>query len=217
MSNIFLDIETIPSQEQWVKDSIDVKPPATIKKQESIDKWYKEKSGDAFDKAYEKTVFDGMTNHIICASVAIDSQDPYTVYSADPSEELALLECLYDYLATWADDYGNVIIGHNVLGFDLNVIKKRSIILGLRPEFKLPYDAKPWSDNVYDTMLRWDSKNFTSQDKICQALGIKGKGDMDGSKVYQYWKDGKHDEITAYCQDDVETVRKLYKKMKIVC
>jgi len=218
MSKIYIDIETIPSQEKWVKESITVKHPATIKKQETIDKWYKEKHDEAYNSAYEKTVFDGTTNHIICASVAIDDQEPYTTPCiTDTDEETGILDCIDDYLSTWCDDYGNMTIGHNIIGFDLSVIKKRMIILGFEPKFKFPFNAKPWSDDVYDTMLKWDSKNFTSQDKICQALGIDGKGDIDGSMVYQYWKDGRFEEISAYCQNDVETVRKIHKRMRLVC
>ena len=45
MQKIYLDIETVPSSEAWVKDAVEqkTKPPATHKKQETIDKWYSEK------------------------------------------------------------------------------------------------------------------------------------------------------------------------------
>lgn len=217
MSNIYIDLEAIPSQEGWVKDSIKVKPPSNIKKQESIDKWYSEKADEAFNSSYEKTVFDGTTNHIICIGVAIDDQEPAMFYANQTGEEFNMLGQFYHYLSKNADSYGNVVIGHNVVGFDINVIRKRSIILGVEPTFKLPFNAKPWGEDVYDTMVKWDAKSFTSQDKLCQALGIEGKGDMDGSMVYGYWKDGRHSEIEDYCKSDVKTVRKIYKKMKVVC
>lgn len=214
MTNIYLDIETIPSQEQWVKDTIDVKPSAAIKKQETLDKWYKEEYPAKLQEAQDKMSLDGLTNQIIVIGLAIDDGEVITLANDD---EFNLLNEFYHTLKMKSDAFGNVFIGHNILGFDLNVIKKRSIIKNVTPDFKMPFAAKPWDDSVYDTMLRWDAKNFTSQDKIALALGLEGKGDMDGSMVYQYWKDGRIDDIKAYCGRDVITVREIHKRMKVVC
>jgi len=61
MNNLYLDIETIPSQEKWVRNYIadTVKPPATMKKEETIKKWYEEEFDNAVDEALAKTSFDG--------------------------------------------------------------------------------------------------------------------------------------------------------------
>lgn len=214
MTSIYLDIETIPSQDKAVIDTIDVKPPATIKKQETLDKWYAEEYPVKLQEAQDKMSLDGLTNQIIVIGLAFDDSEVITIANDD---EYNLLNEFYHTLKTKADAFGNVFIGHNILGFDLNVIKKRSIIENVIPDFKIPFAAKPWDDGVYDTMLRWDVKNFTSQDKIALALGLGGKGDMNGSMVYQYWKDGRIDEIKDYCKRDVESVRRIHKRMNVVC
>jgi predicted PolB exonuclease-like 3'-5' exonuclease len=77
----------------------------------------------------------------------------------------------------------------------------------------MPFDAKPWDRNPFDTMVQWDSKNNAKLDKIARALGLEGKGDVDGSDVYQMWKDGKFTEIADYCKSDVAMTREVYKKM----
>ena len=66
MTKLYLDIETIPSQEPWVRDFIidGIKPPGNIKKQESIDKWYEEKLDDAIEQAMSKTALDGAMCHL---------------------------------------------------------------------------------------------------------------------------------------------------------
>lgn len=217
MSDIYLDIETIPSQEQWVRETIDVKPSASIKKQETLDKWYKEEYPAKLEEALSKTGFDGLTNHIICIGLAIDDQEPFTIYADDHKEEFNILGQFYHILSKEVEPFGNIFIGHNVLNFDLSVLKKRSIILGVEPITKIPFDARPWDNSVFDTMLKWDAKNFTSQDKIARALGIDRKTSIDGSMIYQYWKDGRHHEIAEYCKDDVTTVREIHKRMKAVC
>ncbi|WP_424926269.1 hypothetical protein [Agrobacterium pusense] len=56
-------------------------------------------------------------------------------------------------------------------------------------------------------------KGSISLDALCFSLGLEGKGDVDGSMVAQMWADGKHDEIGAYCRDDVARVRRVHQKM----
>jgi len=42
------------------------------------------------------------------------------------------------------------------------------------------------------------------------------KEDMDGSKVYPAFVAGKMAEILAYCRGDVDTVRRVYRRMKFL-
>lgn len=211
--NIYFDIETIPGQTPWVIDYISqtIKPPATMKKQETIDKWYIEESDNAILEALSKTAFDGAMNHIVCIGVAIDDQPVKTFSAARHEEEAGIIASFYDYIA--GCEFGHTFIGHNSIGFDMRIIRHRSIVLGVMPPAWMPFEARPWENSQYDTMLRWDAKNFISQDKLARALGIDGKKDMDGSDVYDQWKSGNHEKIAAYCADDVETVRKIYKRM----
>lgn len=53
-------------------------------------------------------------------------------------------------------------------------------------------------------------KSFHSMKSICEYLGIPCKeGDIDGSKVHDYFRAGKHDEISDYCGGDVEVLGPL--------
>jgi len=214
MTNIYLDIETIPSQLPWVSEYVaaGVKPPGTIKKAESIAKWHEESKPDAVQEAMDKCSFDGALNHIICIGVAIDDEPAKTIVANTIDQEPVLLNEFYGLIKSHA--LGAVYIGHNISGFDLKVIKQRSMVLGVKPAAMIPFDAKPWEKNPYDTMVQWDAKNSAKLDKIARAFGIKGKGDVDGSDVYQMWKDGNFSEIAQYCREDVEMTRSVYKKMQ---
>lgn len=211
--NIYFDTETIPGQDAWVLDYITqtIKPPATMKKQETIDKWYIEESDNAILEALGKTSFDGAMNHIVCIGAAIDDGNVITFSASKPDEEAGIIKAFYDFVS--GCEFGHTFIGHNSLGFDTRVLRHRSIILGVKPPEWFPFEAKPWDNSHYDTMLRWDAKNFISQDKLAKALGFEGKKGMDGSDVYPEWKAGNYEKISAYCADDVETVRKIYKRM----
>jgi len=213
MTTICLDIETIPSQLPWVGEyvSATVKPPGTIKKAESLLKWEQESKADAVSESMDKCSFDGALNHIICIGLAIDDEEPIAIVANTPDHEAGLLTEFYRLIGSLP--IVTRFVGHNISGFDLKVIKQRSIVLGVKPCNHIPFDAKPWDRNPFDTMYMWDSKNNAKLDKIARAMGFEGKGGIDGSDVYPMWKDGKFKEIADYCKADVSLTRDVYKKM----
>lgn len=212
---VCLDIETIPSENDWVREFIseNTTPPKSIKKQESIDAWYAEKHALEVDSALEKCSFDGAMNHIICISAAVNGNDPVSFFITDTKNEADNIRSFYDFLNTTNFP---VFVGHNISGFDIRVLRQRSIVLGIQPPTSVPFSAKPWDMNPFDTMVQWDAKNMTSLDKIAKALGLAGKTEVDGSMVWQMWKDERFKEIAEYCSDDVRLVREVYKKMKFI-
>ena len=213
MTTVYLDIETIPSQLPWVNDyvSATVKPPGTIKKAESLLKWEQENRADAVQEALDKCGFDGALNHIICIGVAIDDAAPVAITANTPDQETDLLKAFYELIGGLP--IVNTFVGHNISGFDMRVIKQRSMVLGVKPCKHIPFEAKPWERNPFDTMIQWDNKNSAKLDKIARAMGFEGKGEIDGSDVYPLWKAGEFEKIAQYCKDDVELTRNVYKKM----
>lgn len=109
----------------------------------------------------------------------------------------------------------DLVIGHNIVGFDLTTIKMRAMVHGiiLPGKFKA---LKKYSDfPFYDTMQQlagWDSSQWKGLDWWCRRLGIEGKSNH-GSNVYQMWKEGKQSEIDEYCRDDVRATKELYDRI----
>lgn len=215
MDNIFLDIETIPSQEPWVREYVSetVKPPAQMKKAETIQKWIEEEKENAVEAALDKTVFEGATNHIVAISIARNDMPVCSWFISDVKDEAQMLEKFYFSIGALGQ-YGRRFVGHNIINFDLRVIKQRSMVLGVKPCAGMPFNEKPWSEVIFDTMIRWDAKNYVKMDLLARAFGFDGKGEMDGSKVYEAWKAGEFQKISDYCADDVELTRKIYNRMK---
>lgn len=224
--NLYIDIETIPTQRDDIRESIaaGIKPPANYSKPETIEKWEKESKPEAVESAIHATGLDGTFGEIICIGWALDDECPSCVgrFPNEPEGELlnkfftSLDENIrlldpngYQRHPTW--------IGHFITGFDLRFIWQRCVINSIKPIVKIPYDAKPWGDQVFDTKVEWTGMNkYTgngSLDAISKALGYEGKGDMDGSKVWSYIQEGKLKEVMDYCKDDVEKTRLLHKRM----
>ena len=215
MDKIYIDIETIPGQADWIKEESfsTVSPPGQYKKQESIDKWMEENGEQAKEEVWRKTGLNGSRGEIICIAWAVNDGDIESVHRDLGGSEADLLRGFYAMLNASMDSQW---VGHYISGFDLRFIWQRSVINKVKPSINIPYDAKPWGREVFDTKIEWDgvkSSGFGSLDSVCKALGYDGKGDIDGSKVWDYVKDGRIDEVVDYCKDDVEKARLLHKRM----
>lgn len=219
--NLSIDIETIPDQTTGAMEAIEVSPPGNIKKPESIQKWHDEKGAAAKEAEWRKTSFSGTLGEIICIGYAVGDQEPEVVYRDLGGSEAGLLLRFFDAVNS-AYESNNfrppIWIGHNLIGFDLRFIWQRAVINNVKPKIHIPYDAKPWGDEVFDTLTRWTGSNKAggSLDKICKAFGLEGKGGIDGSKVWDYVKAGKIKEVAEYCKDDVKKTRSLYNRMMFI-
>lgn len=217
--NIYLDIETCPAQNPSVRNDIalSITPPGNISKADTIALWHIEKKPAAVEEAWRKTSFDGAVGHICVIGLAFDDEPPISIYS--PSwlqNETAILAELCMMIDDRLAEHPNqrpTFIGHNLIEFDLRFLFQRSVVLGIKPSRHIPFSARPWDDGVFDTMMRWDGKNRTGLDKITKALGLGGKGDIDGSMVWDYVRDGRIAEVAEYCRHDVELTRDLYRRM----
>lgn len=220
---LFLDIETLPTTDAAVIESLSAKitAPANYKKAESIAEWERDNKPQAVLDAVAKTSFDGMYGRICCICYAFDDGPVFSVHGDD---ETVLLEQFYshvfdastDSLRGYAVDVPLTVIGHNVAGFDLPFLKHRSIISRVTPPDAIlkAMAARPRDNCIADTMLMWsaDREKRASMDKLCLALGMAGKGDFDGSMVAATWPVNPQ-KVVDYCCADVERTRALYYRM----
>lgn len=217
---LYLDIETIPTQRQDVREYIaaGVTHPGNISKAETIAKWNEENRPAAIEEAVQKTGLDGAFGQICVIGWAFGDDPVKTLH--DATDEAEILQAFCDALSyiPAKEIFQTSVIGHNVSSFDLRFLMQRFIVNGIMPPsvIERSAQAKPWeTDKVFDTMVQWSGVgNRVSLDKLCLALSIESpKGDLDGSKVGQYVKDGRIAEVVDYCKDDVEAVRKVYQRM----
>lgn len=210
-----------------------VKPPSNYGEEARI-KWGHEKGEpqiqalmDAHqaevDAAYRKTGLDGAFGQVFAIGYAVDNATAGALVVTDltPSEEAALLADFFarlDQLIPAREHLQTCVVGHHVAGFDLRFLAQRSIVQGIRPHtiVRRAATAKPWeSEVIYDTMTQWAGVGQRiSLDKLCRALGIASpKGELDGSKVWDFVKAGRTQEVADYCAADVEAVRAVHRRM----
>jgi DNA polymerase elongation subunit (family B) len=214
---IFLDIETIPTQSAEARERIaaGVKPPASMKKADTIAKWEAEDKPAAVEAAIAKTSFDAAHGHICTIGFAFNGDPALSYHAYSLLQERQILSWFFDHIST---HHHVTFVGHYISGFDLPFILRRAVVLGVPIPQCIPRDPKPWGGQVFDTMTAWaGTRDTISMNDLCAALGIEGKGEgLDGSQIAQAWLDGRHDEIAAYCEADVERTREIWRKFKAV-
>ena len=219
MKLLFVDLETLETTDPDIIQDIadNIHPPGTIKLEKSIDKWNEEKRPAAIEEAVSKTSFDGFAGSICSISWAVNDGEIQSLYRANTIDDFNLINSFWRRLIHQNGvNFNPVWCGHNITGFDLRFLFKRCVVHQIKPSIILPYNDKPWSKNVFDTLFETtgDLKSGGSLNKVAKALGLKGKsGGLDGSMINQAFLDGRIDEIVKYNVRDVEITRNIYKRL----
>lgn len=268
MRNLFLDLETIPSQNPAVKTAIyarpafrqvteigPIEPAANLKDPEKIAKSILDRTEAAFnavresnlakdaaaEKAWRDTALDGWFGRIAVIGFAVNDE---------PVESITCIDVKYDRV--WfnnGDTCGSVIagvhidvstekqkieaffamlgdgplsvVGHRVRKFDLLFLRQRCIVLGIKPPYWLTHAKDSTRHDKYyvnDTSeMAWttlSNKPFgPSLNRLCEALGIPVKGDIDGSRVWDEICSGNLLGVAEYCRWDVRRVRSVWRRI----
>jgi hypothetical protein len=122
------------------------------------------------------------------------------------------LKLMADY-----DPECDLIVGHNIVGFDLPFIFQRCLANNIA--------VKPFIDlsefrvlGVYDTMRAWwlgDRRSRVGLDDIAWALGFESSktSEVEGSRVFDLYQAGRLAEIREYNLNDVRVTRKVYERI----
>lgn len=215
---VYIDIETIPTQDSAVRREITkgVKAPANMKKKETIDKWFAENGEQAKEEAVSKTSFNGGLGELFCIGLICDDGEMvFKRESLERESEAKMLKEFNDYMFS-VNSFGVPhFVGHYISGFDLRFIYHRMIINNVEPKFHIPVNDAAYKGSYSDTMFLWaGAKDTVSLDNLCKYLGVDSpKGDLDGSKVWEYVQDGKWQEVWNYCLEDVRAVKECHKRI----
>lgn len=127
-------------------------------------------------------------------------------------------QALKEFLALMSDfdQECDLIVGHNIIGFDLPFIFQRCLANNIA--------VKPFVDlsdfhvlGVYDTMRAWwlGGRNRVALDDIAWALGIESSktSEVEGSRVFDLYQAGRLAEIREYNLNDVRVTRKVFERM----
>lgn len=227
---VFLDIETLPPDET-VLPSFEAKILPHILTKDALKEYRLSKQKHReLDKHFRSLALKGEYGRVLCIGVILEKDGREWrkgVFGYDiEAEKLHLDErkTLRGFWKMMRDDFNiqsDLIIGHNVMDFDLPFIYKRSRILGIKPSVTLSF-ARYRNSPIYDTMKEWALWNFRERSislvHLAELLGVNmGKTEgIDGGRVYDEFIKGSHSLIAEYCLQDVTLTRAVYDKIQIV-
>jgi len=109
------------------------------------------------------------------------------------------------------------IVGHNIKGFDIPYLLKRSVINGVSIPNQLQLQKlKPWENCLMDTYDLWKfgGWNGASLSLICDLLNIPSPKDaMKAGDVSESYYKGMLEEIKEYCEGDVVATMNVMLKL----
>jgi 3'-5' exonuclease len=231
--NLYLDVETVPSMQPLAKLELrgSIKPPATLKKPESIDAWWENESEQALDDAWRKQALDGGTlGEIVSIAICDDFDRSWVRCRRAGESEADLLRQSFAVVEEWtADDAKNLVPGisdpfpiddhhpvaHNA-AFDLGFLWRRSVVHGIQRPRWLPGPMARAGKDYACTMQAWVGfGQRISLDNLCRALGLPSPKDsgLDGSKILDVWLAGEWERIERYNADDAWAVREIWHRL----
>ncbi len=228
---IFIDIETAPSQQAGAREQVraTIRPPATLKKAESLSAWMATEADGAAEIAYRKQALDGGTfGEIISIAMTTECGKTWVKCRTQEQSEALLLADFGREVVRWIDESAAAVadgfnyasdphfVAHNAT-FDVYFLWRRHVVNGIRAAFKLPSPSARVGRDFSCTMLEWAGfGGKVSLDSLCRALSIESPKDdgVDGSKVFDLWLAGEYEKIEQYNLKDAIAVGEIWNRMQ---
>lgn len=216
-SILFLDIETVPEEENFTLLDPEMKVLWEQKTQ------YQRREEFTPEDFYDRAGIWAEFGKIICISVGFFANRGdirnFRVTSFY-GEEKKILRDFSNLLDSHFNQVQHVLCGHNAKEFDIPFIARRMIINQIAIPNKLNlFGKKPWEIPHLDTLELWkfgDYKHFTSLKLLTKILGIPSpKGDIDGSQVaHVFYIEKDIGRIVVYCEKDVIAVAQIFLRLR---
>ena len=175
------------------------------------------------------TDFLPLHQHKICAiSCALREGNNFKVWTLGDanSTEAEIIQRFFDGI----EKYTPQIISWNGGGFDLPVLHYRAMINKVTaPRYwDLGEDDKDFKWNNYisryhmrhcdlmDVLAMFNARANAPLDEIAQLCGFPGKLGMDGSKVWDAYKNGEIEAIRNYCETDVANTHLVFLRFQLM-
>jgi DNA polymerase elongation subunit (family B) len=158
------------------------------------------------DPNLARGALDALTGRIICIGMLIDDGACLSEIAIANENESEILKEFWGTIKPT-----DVLVGHNVLEFDIPFIRQRSWILGIRPSRAMDL-RRYYTVDVQDTMQIWTNWGFkkgVTLDALGAALGC-GQKIGHGFDVARWWATGDINSIKAYCLEDVRLTYLVY-------
>jgi predicted PolB exonuclease-like 3'-5' exonuclease len=217
---LVFDIETIPDTD-GIKKLLDLPPETSAEDVANV----------AFHKRRQQNGSEFLPLHqhkVVAISCALREGDGFRVWTlgTPESSEAEIIQRFFDGI----EKYTPNLVSWNGSGFDLPVLHYRALIHGIQaPRYwDMGDDDREFKWNNYisryhmrhldlmDVMALYNGRANAPLDQIAQLCGFPGKLGMDGSKVWDAYKNGEIEAIRNYCETDVANTYLVYLRFQLM-
>lgn len=215
LSTIVFDLETLPDGEYPTPE--DVKVPGSMKKEETI--YAFTHNPENLEQVYRDRSKSYIEGRIL--SIGWKADDDETIVHINGDEETVMQEFDIAIKTKFRERFDTDTIhsvkwiAHNLNTFDGPYLRLRAM------KYNCEYILKAMGEkpDFVDTMkvaCYPDYRGYVSLDALCKLFGLPGKGEIDGSMIYDMYKAGKIKEIADYCKSDVDKLYLVAQKLRLV-
>jgi 3'-5' exonuclease len=120
--------------------------------------------------------------------------------------------------------FNGTVVSFNGRNFDLPVLELYALKYGCQAPryFNQRYGHRyRYSEEGHYDLYEFISNNGVNRirggfDLLSKLIGLRGKGDIDGSMVQALWEDGRLDDIHRYCREDVIQTYFLFLRVELM-
>lgn len=230
---LVFDIETNRTSNPAIIERIreKIKPPATLKKEESIREWWATQSGQAIDEKLAQTALNGLQGDVTAigwqvlvtetgddADYELSELKPTIAIRKNDQSVSSFLGETYRRIETNIAKYFSFrgawdtrVSGHNIINFDLPFLRQQSLRYNVRHMRFFPRRK----EGVIDTMVELAGyKEFISLQDAAITLSIPwDKTSIPGDQVPSAWESGNHEAVAHHLTNDVEATTAIALKL----
>jgi hypothetical protein len=205
-TKVFLDAETLPP--------------------ERSDPLYSNESGSCSEEEFRQLALNPQFGRILCLGLIVECDGEVVtrgVLGRDREtrrfhlDEARILRSFWKLVRDF-DDRRDLLIGFNLLDFDLHFICTRSVIRRVRPSIDVCF-ARYRQRPVFNCMWAFTHwRHRIKLDELARVLGLESpkRDGVDGSRVYDLFTEGRHEEIADYVMRDCECTRAIYRRLNFL-
>ncbi|MEY3747290.1 MAG: hypothetical protein RL194_749 [Pseudomonadota bacterium] len=217
---LVFDIETVPDTD-GIRKLLDLPAETSAEDVANI----------AFHKRRQQNGSEFLPHHqhrVVAISCALREGDSFRVWTlgAPDTPEQEIIQRFFDGI----EKYTPNIVSWNGSGFDLPVLHYRAMIHGIQaPRYwDMGDDDRDFKWNNYisryhmrhldlmDVLALYSGRANAPLDQMAQLCGFPGKLGMDGSKVWDAYKNGEIGAIRDYCETDVANTYLVFLRFQLM-